>query len=458
MEAYASRESLQGWARERLRGVIASTGGWAELHRGLAEYDLVVKPRGAGLVIGARNGVYVRASLVDRRLSLESLVRRWGSYKAPGDELRSVKVRESYQGTPKQKAPNTGELFAEFQRERDKALAGRGEARDRLRQAHQRYRADLAGWYEDERHRIKSDKRLRGRDKLRALQGLAAKKRIEFDAARKLEKTQREELTKALPLPTWQMYLEGLAAAGDGRALAVLRTRSTAKRQFEENLVRAPDAASARHVVFHNLKPKARRNGDLVYQVADGGIVIDTAAALRVELSTVGSAVVALTLAQERYKGQRLVVDGSAEFRASLARTAGEKGLAVQFADAAMEETRQMAAGARGAKAPEQPQAAKSGVESYITERNELRERLSDIHYHRKWSPEDSGPAVYKGRRRFADGSEAVLLERNQAVLVMQVTKAQAAKAAGWKVGQVVNTDQRGRFVFTPSPTKGAKR
>jgi hypothetical protein len=151
-------------------------------------------------------------------------------------------------------------------------------------------------------------------------------------------------------------------------------------------------------------------------------------------------------------------VDGSAEFRASLARTAGEKGLAVQFADAAMEETRQMAAGARGAKAPEQPQAAKSGVESYITERNELRERLSDIHYHRKWSPEDSGPAVYKGRRRFADGSEAVLLERNQAVLVMQVTKAQAAKAAGWKVGQVVNTDQRGRFVFTPSPTKGAKR
>jgi hypothetical protein len=59
----------------------------------------------------------------------------------------------------------------------------------------------------------------------------------------------------------------------------------------------------------------------------------------------------------------------------------------------------------------------------------------------------DAGEARYEGRRRFADGSEAVLLRRGEDMLVLDVSGAQAAKASAWAIGQTINIDTQGRIL-----------
>ncbi len=59
----------------------------------------------------------------------------------------------------------------------------------------------------------------------------------------------------------------------------------------------------------------------------------------------------------------------------------------------------------------------------------------------------DAGEARYEGRRRFADGSEAVLLRRGEDMLVLDVSGAQAAKASAAPIGRTINIDTQGRIL-----------
>jgi hypothetical protein len=71
-EAYQGYPSFLHWVRESARpallGARDSGQGWQTLHRVASSYDLEIKPRGAGLVIGDRSGgrLHVKASDVDR--------------------------------------------------------------------------------------------------------------------------------------------------------------------------------------------------------------------------------------------------------------------------------------------------------------------------------------------------------------------------------------------------------
>jgi hypothetical protein len=71
---------------------------------------------------------------------------------------------------------------------------------------------------------------------------------------------------------------------------------------------------------------------------------------------------------------------------------------------------------------------------------------VADIASHRAWGPTDAGDATYGGRRQLAAGIEAVLLNREGETLVKVVSPAQAAKASNWRVGDDVQTDDRGRL------------
>jgi hypothetical protein len=73
--------------------------------------------------------------------------------------------------------------------------------------------------------------------------------------------------------------------------------------------------------------------------------------------------------------------------------------------------------------------------------------KAPDVLPHRLWTPKDAGWAIYAGRRHFSDGSEGLLLRRNNEIQVLEVSSAQAAKASTWIVGQDVATDERGRFL-----------
>jgi hypothetical protein len=204
------------------------------------------------------------------------------------------------------------------------------------------------------------------------------------------------------------------------------------------------------------MNPQTDKTGAIRYEVADGGLVKDTREGVRVDQRTEAASFLALLLAADKYAGQALIVEGSDKFKEEVARLAGEKGMAVRFADADLEAKR------LSARPQKKPPAPGGAIDAFIEARNAQREKIATIVYHRKWTPQDAGDANYQGRRRLADGSEAVLLQRGDTMLVMPIRQAQAAKASAWPLGTRIATDGQGRFAspkaIDRSTSKSTKR
>jgi hypothetical protein len=118
----------------------------------------------------------------------------------------------------------------------------------------------------------------------------------------------------------------------------ILRARQQRQRKLEADLLTAPDAAAARTIVYAHLKPIVRRDGRMIYRVADGGVVMNEAQHVRVSQLTAGAAYLALTLAADRFENCPLVVNGTEDFRRQVATLAAVGGLRVRFAAAALEQ------------------------------------------------------------------------------------------------------------------------
>jgi hypothetical protein len=59
----------------------------------------------------------------------------------------------------------------------------------------------------------------------------------------------------------------------------------------------AEDAGEARQIVYQHLRPTVRRDGRVIYRVADGGAASADERAVRVSQVTAGAAFLSLTLA-----------------------------------------------------------------------------------------------------------------------------------------------------------------
>lgn len=90
--------------------------------------------------------------------------------------------------------------------------------------------------------------------------------------------------------------------------------------------------------------------------------------------------------------------------------------------------------------------APSEAVSNWINKRNEQRDKISSVDYHRVWNSEDAGNAIYQGRRKMEDGSEVLLLKKDDELLVKPSGARVVAKASKWKLGQAVQLDSRGRF------------
>lgn len=344
MEAHRGRDLFLRWIRENaapaLLEVVAGGGGWQALHEAAAGYDLVVKRRGAGLVIGHRSNarLHVKASEVDRQLSMKALAEALGPYEAAGaraQEELPARTRLSYRQQPLQDA--TATLYAAFQAEREVAVKARAEAMAALRQRHAEHAQRLRVWYQERYAKARATP-LPSWLRRQTRQHLASKRR-EDHAERIAREAEERRRTRALhPLPSWQGWLEAAAARGDGAALAALRARRHRQRRMEMALLTAEDARIARDIVHVHLKPIVRSDGRVIYRVADGGVVMDEAKHVRVSQVTAGSAWLALSLAQERFGDRPLVVNGTEDFRRQVAELAGIGGLRVTFADETIEQ------------------------------------------------------------------------------------------------------------------------
>ena len=356
-EAHQGASSFLRWIREEARPAVlearARGSGWQDFHTALARYGLVIKPRGAGFVIGHHRdtGLHVKASDVDRLLSMKALTQEWGPFEAVGDQSRQTVPDAEYQrGGP----TRAGALYEAFQTEKRRAVHARADALARLRQGHQTHAEELRAWYRRRFHQEKFSG-LTGVLRRDAIQHLRTNQKEDRVARIKREAKERRDVRDQNPIPTWQGYLEARAARGDEAALTALRVRARHRTRMETRLIEAADGEAARHVILRHARPVVGRDGRVIYQIADGGVVSDEARAVRVDEVTMGASMLALSLAAARFGQGPLIVRGTDVFREQVATLAGDKHLAVSFADPKLEARRVLASFER-AKGVEQGQ------------------------------------------------------------------------------------------------------
>lgn len=339
-EARHGGQSFLAWTQEHARpallAAVESGQGWQAVHQVAAAYDLDLKLRGAGLVVSHRsNGrLHIKASDVDRGLSLKALTGRLGPFEPPRAQARAEPPGVRYE-----RPAHRGELYEAFQWEREGSVRARDAAIADLAAQHRAYDRELAIWYRERMQRERAQG-LKGALRRESLQHIAAEREKDRKARREREREERRRVRAAHPIPHWQGYLEAEAAKGNEAALASLRSRQRRTQRLEDAVLTAENAAQARHIVHEHMKPAIRRDGRVIYRMTDGGVVSDEAVRVRVPQLTTAAAFLALSLAADRFGSRPLTVNGTEAFRTQVASIAGRQGMPVTFADSALERQR----------------------------------------------------------------------------------------------------------------------
>ena len=374
MEAHSGVRSLEGYVASEVGEAIQRATTWKEVHAALAAHGLQIKPRGAGLVIGdAEQGVWCRASNCGPGISMKGLTSRLGVFEYYDDKRDLPPVRKRYEPRPLQRHPSSGALFARFQQQQQLARAARKKGLAEIRTERTRENERIRQWSAAQRAIIKAGPPGSGKKVLyanvKALVGSAHWANLAGAEAKS------KALIAETSLPNWKEWLMARAESGDQDALAVLRFRAEREEQMRGDLLTAERAEHARIVIMASLKPTARKDGTMAYQTADGGLVLDRASHVHAERATAGAALVALSLAAERFEGQALEIRGAEQFRRDVAELAAMHKIKVVFADPALEKLRKVGL-------PEASLAGGNSVLSPLTEQKRTqREKESGIEF-----------------------------------------------------------------------------
>ncbi len=348
-DAHQAVPSFLTWVRkEAAADLVAardSGKGWQALHEAATSHGLVLKLRGAGLVVGhtQNSRLHIKASDVDRGLSLKALTDQLGSFEPTGHTASTKPAISSYNDPTK-----SGQLYEAFKQERDAAENARKAAQEALRARHLNFGRELNEFYRDRMQREKQSG-LHGVLRRESFQHIATERTRDHAARKDREAAERVQARIAHPVPAWQQWLEAKAADGNVDALTMLRSRQQRATRLEADLVDAGDPASVKHVIKKHLRPLVRRNGTVIYNIADGGMVADEVTHVRVAQQSHAATLLAVALATERFGAKPLVVRGTEVFRNQVAVIAGKTGAKVTFADPQLEDLRQQSTKDRSA-------------------------------------------------------------------------------------------------------------
>jgi len=340
IEAQSGIETLASYVVKNVAPAIREAKDWQSVHGALAEHGLKIKPRGAGLVIGDSGlSLWVRASQCGRDMAMKSMTDRLGLYEAPKGQRIDSNRQAGYSPKPVHRHPNTTQLFAQFQREKQVYIAARKMGMEQIKKENSAYFSELKQWSKQQHALLK----IGGRGIARRAMSVTVRNQVETARNKHKEAIQqkREHLYKNTAMPGWVDWLARQAEGGNPDALDVLRSRAEREQKLQGDLLTAGNADRAKTVLLKGLKPITRRDGAVSYQTADGGMVIDRKSHVQAQKATTGAAFVALTLAVEKFHGQQLIVEGTDQFKRDVAQLAGMHRLNVVFADAVMEGERQ---------------------------------------------------------------------------------------------------------------------
>lgn len=224
IEAHTGQQSFESYAkahRDNVLNVLASATDWQTLHEGLALYGMEIKPHGNGLAIADRHNQRhtVKASAVDRGLSMKNLVGKLGPYLLAQD-LEKVTEQSCYQHAPLHRSPERGALFAEYQQGIEKRKTSLISVK---KQEDATYTAIKEKWTAKRRELEKLNIAKKNR---RNLLQLARKHEAEDIArAKLLFHLSRESIRGEISFTSWNVLLQHKASQGNETALAILRSK-----------------------------------------------------------------------------------------------------------------------------------------------------------------------------------------------------------------------------------------
>lgn len=132
MAIHSGQVSLLAWLTGDLQAplmeAVGKASSWREVHAALAVYGLRITPRGAGLVIVDETGkLRVKASSVDRQLSIKALTRRFGAFVSPAHQpdSDSAAQRSNYRRHALHNGQDVDRLWSDYQRRRAESIAAR---------------------------------------------------------------------------------------------------------------------------------------------------------------------------------------------------------------------------------------------------------------------------------------------------------------------------------------------
>ena len=241
LEAHGGRESFESYAGRHTPLILEALeqgGSWREFHEALARLGLEIKPHGNGLAVKDRHGKHaVKASALDRSLSLKKLEARFGSYVPPQGIQEQEQSR--YQAEPLHRSPERGDLFAEYRRGIEERKARLQAAKEREDAALAAVRAQWAAKRKEIEHMSLAKKNRRN------LLALARRHEAEAIAkARLAQGPEREAVRRDVPFTSWNGFLQRKAEQGNETALAVLRSRLEAVAEERET---QPEKDWSRH-------------------------------------------------------------------------------------------------------------------------------------------------------------------------------------------------------------------
>lgn len=340
-DSQSNIQSLHSWintnAKEQLIEAFETSKSWGEFHSKANEFGLEFKLRGAGIVIKAvGQEVAVKASSIGRGLSFKSLTNKFGEFNAQTQAPQKGIAIQTYTKSPKIEKAASAALFAQFQAQRVDAIAKRRDAKEELRNNRETAAQVIKTAFETKRTLIKNNRLLGRINKKLGYQKLALERAQVWQIHKNTFVTEKKEIEKAIPLPTWSEFLQTEVKNGNDKALEVLRANERNKDRFSSNILDCENITKAKNIILKDMKPIVRKNGDIIYFAKDGGKVLDNGKAVNVEAVSTGAAFLALSLAQEKFEGKALRIKGSDAFKREIIMVAASKELGIRFADKAM--------------------------------------------------------------------------------------------------------------------------
>ncbi|MDL2316323.1 relaxase/mobilization nuclease domain-containing protein [Desulfovibrio sp. OttesenSCG-928-A18] len=226
VEAHTGQQSFDSYAkahREEILHSLEAATSWQDIHAALATRGMEIKPHGNGLSIKDRHSKKathaIKASALDRSLSLKKLKARFGAYQPPHD-LDRVKELSRYTAEPLHRSPERGQLFTEYKAGIEARKATLQTVKDREDAALAAIRAEWAAKRQElERKNI-------AKKNLRRLLQIARKHEAEALAIARLSfQEPRRAVRQEIPFTSWNGFLQYKAGQGNEIALAVLRSR-----------------------------------------------------------------------------------------------------------------------------------------------------------------------------------------------------------------------------------------